>query len=230
MSLYKSSCFPNVDRLVRALSFAMITYDLVIPSVFGLMFGKLAIAQTTYTKSDYLSLRDSVSVFAQNRHAYLTILFCAMLEVLILLLRAGFMAILCIPSIVMVPFLQLVHRTLEQVGRTLIKWGQCVATRLDLFSSDYASTKLCNIAFHTQREVLIMHLVIIFDIFERYDEVPVAYGSIAKIQQASLKYWYPFQKVKPIEVAVKVKDPGVSESIQRDFAILLMQWLRYRTS
>ncbi|EEF37718.1 ATATH13, putative [Ricinus communis] len=54
-------------------------------------------------------------------------------------------------------------------------------------------------------------------------EVPVASGSIAQVHRASLRFRYPGQKqVKPMVVAVKVRHPGVGESIRRDFEIINM--------
>ncbi|KAK2383161.1 putative serine/threonine-protein kinase abkC [Trifolium repens] len=61
----------------------------------------------------------------------------------------------------------------------------------------------------------------ISEIFENFEELPVASGSIAQVYRASLKSHYPGQQVKPMVVAVKVRHPGVGgESIRRDFAII----------
>ncbi|KAE8673498.1 putative serine/threonine-protein kinase abkC-like isoform X1 [Hibiscus syriacus] len=51
-------------------------------------------------------------------------------------------------------------------------------------------------------------------------EEPVASGSIAQVHRASLRFHYPGQRVKPMVVAVKVRHPGVGESIRRDFVII----------
>lgn len=48
----------------------------------------------------------------------------------------------------------------------------------------------------------------------------MASGSVAQVHQATLKYRYPGQKIKPIVVAVKVRHPGVGEAIRRDFMII----------
>ncbi|PRQ28708.1 putative protein kinase [Rosa chinensis] len=58
------------------------------------------------------------------------------------------------------------------------------------------------------------------EIFENFEETPVASGSIAQVHRATLKFRYPGQRVKPIVVAVKVRHPGVGESIRRDFVII----------
>lgn len=60
------------------------------------------------------------------------------------------------------------------------------------------------------------------EIFENFEEEPVASGSIAQIHRATLKFRYPRQRVKPIRVAVKVRHPGVGESIRRDFVLINM--------
>jgi aarF domain-containing kinase len=52
------------------------------------------------------------------------------------------------------------------------------------------------------------------------EKAPVASGSIAQVHRASLRFRYPGQQVKPMVVAVKVRHPGVGESIKRDFAII----------
>jgi aarF domain-containing kinase len=58
------------------------------------------------------------------------------------------------------------------------------------------------------------------EIFENFEEEPVASGSIAQVHRATLRFRYPNQEVKPMVVAVKVRHPGVSESIRRDFVII----------
>ncbi|KAI9075593.1 hypothetical protein K1719_042435 [Acacia pycnantha] len=60
----------------------------------------------------------------------------------------------------------------------------------------------------------------ISEIFDSFEEEPVASGSIAQVHRASLKCRYPGQKAKPLLVAVKVRHPGVGESIRRDFVII----------
>ncbi|PQM34464.1 AarF domain-containing kinase isoform 2 [Prunus yedoensis var. nudiflora] len=51
------------------------------------------------------------------------------------------------------------------------------------------------------------------EIFDNFEEKPVASGSIAQVHGAG-------QQVKPMVVAVKVRQPGVCESIRRDFVII----------
>ncbi|GAB4831086.1 hypothetical protein Ancab_005096 [Ancistrocladus abbreviatus] len=124
-------------------------------------------------------------------------------------------------------WLQAVHRTLEKAGPAFIKWGQWAATRPDLFPRDLCAelaklhTKAPEHSFaYTKRTIERAFGRKLSEIFESFDEMPVASGSIAQVHRASLGIVYPGQKVKPIEVAVKVRHPGVGESIRRDFDII----------
>lgn len=73
------------------------------------------------------------------------------------------------------------------------------------------------------------------ELFENFDELPVASGSIAQVHRATLRPGFalpekprPFllELVSPtrdkgtLEVAVKVRHPRVADIIARDFAIL----------
>lgn len=239
MQFHRSPEFPNISRLAKALSLASMRYHLVVPGVFGLIFGEMVTSQTAYAESDYLSSRDYASVCGENRHAYMTSLFSAIHEVLILLVRAVFLAVLFTPSIVMAPFadnfgpefrklwLKVVHQTLEKAGPAFIKWGQWAATRPDLFPVDLCSelaklhSKAPEHSFaYTKRSVEEAFGRKISDLFEKFEEIPVASGSIAQVHRASMKTRYPGHKLKPFEVAVKVRHPGVGDSIRRDFVII----------
>ncbi|KAG2682046.1 hypothetical protein I3760_11G172600 [Carya illinoinensis] len=108
-----------------------------------------------------------------------------------------------------------------------VKWGQWAATRPDLFPRDLCSelAKLhANAPAHsfsfTKRTIERAFGGKLSEIFEKFDEKPVASGSVAQVHQATLKYRYPGQKIKPIVVAVKVRHPGVGEAIRRDFMII----------
>ena len=48
----------------------------------------------------------------------------------------------------------------------------------------------------------------------------MASGSIAQVHKATLQFRYPGQKVEPMIFAVKVRHPGVSEVIRKDFVII----------
>ncbi|XP_054804044.1 uncharacterized protein LOC129307183 isoform X3 [Prosopis cineraria] len=122
-------------------------------------------------------------------------------------------------------WLQVVHGTLEKAGPAFIKWGQWAATRPDLFPQDLC-TKLSELhskapehSFsYTKKTIERSFGRKISEIFENFEETPVASGSIAQVHRASLKY--PGQLAKSLMVAVKVRHPGVGESIRRDFLII----------
>ncbi|KAG6696631.1 hypothetical protein I3842_09G157300 [Carya illinoinensis] len=176
---------------------------------------------------------------AQDGHAYMTSLLFSVVEGVVLLVRALYLAILFSPSIMMAPFvdyfgpqfrkmwLQVVHRTLEKAGPAFIKWGQWAATRPDLFPRDLC-TKLSELhskapehSFaYTRKTIERAFGRELSEIFENFEESPVASGSIAQVHRASLRFRYPGQRDKPMVVAVKVRHPGVGESIRRDFMII----------
>lgn len=237
-SSHASTC-PAITRIAQAFSIASTRSHLIVPGIFTWIFGELALTQTVRAESNYLPSRNDVYMRAQDGHAYMTRLLFDVIEVLILVLRAIYLAILFSPSIAMAPFadsfgpqfrnywLQVVHRTLEKAGPAFIKWGQWAATRPDLFPRDLCSelTKLHSKApehsfGYTKLAVEKAFGRRISDIFESFDEKPVASGSIAQVHRAVLRFRYPGQKAKPIEVAVKVRHPGVGDSIRRDFVII----------
>ncbi|KAJ9709432.1 hypothetical protein PVL29_001081 [Vitis rotundifolia] len=208
--------------------------------MFAFTFGELALAQRPLEYTNHYPLRNTLYMCAQDGHAYVTLLlfffFFSVFEGVVLFLRALYLAILFSPCMVMAPFsdsfghrfrnlwLQVVHGTLEKA-----------ATRLDLFARDLC-TKLAEL--HTKapehsfsctkkkkkkKKKKTIGKVFgrnLFEIFEDFEELPVASGSIAQVHQASLKFRYPGQQVKPVVVVVKVRHPGVGESIRRDFLII----------
>ncbi|XP_028788224.1 uncharacterized aarF domain-containing protein kinase 2-like isoform X2 [Neltuma alba] len=124
-------------------------------------------------------------------------------------------------------WLQIVLRTLEKAGPAFIKWGQWAATRPDLFPRDLCTklaelhTKAPEHSFkYTKKTIERAFGRKISEIFDSFEEEPVASGSIAQVHRASLKYRYPGRKATPLLVAVKVRHPRVGESIRRDFAIV----------
>lgn len=176
---------------------------------------------------------------AEDGHAYVTSLFVSLVEGIILFVRAIYLSILFSPSIIMAPFadtfgpsyrkmwLRVVHSTLEKAGPAFIKWGQWAATRPDLFPTDLCNelaglhTKAPEHSFaYTKKTIEKAFGRKISEIFENFEEAPIASGSIAQVHRASLRFRYPGQRVKPIIVAVKVRHPGVGELIRRDFVII----------
>lgn len=229
-----------IGRFAQAFSLASTRSHIVISGLFTLIFGKLVLAQTICAESSYYPSRNTVYMHSEDGHAYLIYLLSAVSEVLLLLLRTFYLTILFSPCILMAPFadtfgtkfrrfwLQIVHRTLEQSGPAFIKWGQWAATRPDLFPTDLCAelAKLHSNApehsfAYTKRTVEKAFGRKLTEIFERFEEIPIASGSIAQVHRASLRFRYPGQKTaKLVDVAVKVRHPGVGESIRRDFVII----------
>lgn len=230
---------PPINRIACAVSLALTRSNLVAPGVIAFIIGELAWTQQTWAEAEYLPTRDSLYMHAQDGHFYLTSFIYFVLEGFILFLRAIYLAVLFSPCVVMAPFvdslgvefrkrwLHIVHLTLEKAGPAFIKWGQWAATRPDLFPGDLCSelAKLhSNAPAHsfsfTKKSIERAFGRQLPEIFEKFDEEPVASGSVAQVHRATLKYKYPGQKIKPIVVAVKVRHPGVGEAIRRDFMII----------
>ncbi|KAH7416274.1 hypothetical protein KP509_14G083600 [Ceratopteris richardii] len=163
----------------------------------------------------------------------------AIFESVMLVSRALYLLVLFMPVILITPFadvfggrfrqawLELVHHSLELAGAAFIKWGQWAATRPDLFPRDLCLelSKLQTKApahkySHTVRTVEKAFGKKINDIFEEFEEQPIASGSIAQVHKGTLRYSYPGRKSRPVVVAVKVRHPGVSEIIKRDFILI----------
>ncbi|XP_075667046.1 uncharacterized protein LOC142636656 [Castanea sativa] len=231
--------FTHLNRIAQAVSLALTRSHLLVPGIFAFTCGQLAWAQQTMADTEYYPSQNSLYMRAQDGHAYMTSLLFSVVEGVILFLRALYLSILFSPSIMMAPFadsfgpqfrkmwLQVVHRTLEQAGPAFIKWGQWAATRPDLFPRDLC-IKLSELHSQAPRHSFAYTRKTIersfgrklSEIFENFEEEPVASGSIAQVHRASLRSRYPGQQAKPMVVAVKVRHPGVGESIRRDFVII----------
>ncbi|XP_038981700.1 probable serine/threonine-protein kinase abkC isoform X2 [Phoenix dactylifera] len=236
---YSGPTFPPLSRIACAVSLSFTRFQ-VVPGILALTFGELAWAQRTFADGGYFPTRDGLHMRAEDGRVYFSLVVYSILEGIILICRAVYLVILFSPAIILAPFadsfgiqfrkawLQLVHRTLEKAGPAFIKWGQWAATRPDLFPNDLCMelTKL-----HTKapaHSFAYSKVTIekafgrkLSEIFENFEETPVASGSIAQVHRASLRFRYPRQRLrKPVEVAVKVRHPGVGESIKRDFVII----------
>ncbi|EOY28451.1 AarF domain-containing kinase [Theobroma cacao] len=230
---------PHISRIAQAVSLVLSRSHLIVPGIFGLTCGQVALGQRTLLETDYYPSQNSLYMRAQDGHAFVSSILLSLVEGVILLLRALYLAVLFSPSIIMAPFidscdpqfrkmwLEVVHRTLEKAGPAFIKWGQWAATRPDLFPRDLC-TKLSELhskapehSFaYTKKTIERAFGRKLSEIFEGFEEEPVASGSIAQVHRASLRFRYPGQRVKPMVVAVKVRHPGVGESIRRDFMII----------
>ncbi|KAK1422644.1 hypothetical protein QVD17_17930 [Tagetes erecta] len=241
ISLYTShnrKTFSAISRISQAFSLAATRSYVVIPGIYAFVCGNMAFAQTG-KNLEYLQPRNSLYMHAEDGHAFLISSIISVFDGLILLARAIYLAILFSPSIATAPFaeyfgnssrkrwLHLVRRTLEIAGPAFIKWGQWAATRPDLFPRDLCTelsklhTKAPEHSFsYTKKTVEKAFGRKISDIFDEFEEVPVASGSIAQIHRAVLRYKYRGKQIKPLVVAVKVRHPGVGESIKRDFEII----------
>ncbi|KAL4563145.1 hypothetical protein LXL04_027179 [Taraxacum kok-saghyz] len=228
---------PPMIKISRAFTFALTRSYIIIPSI--ILYGNPTLAKTG-TNLDYFQPRNN-PLYIEDGHAILISSIISLFECFILLTRAIYLTILFSPTIFTAPFaeyfgntsrkkwLKLVRRTLEIAGPAFIKWGQWAATRPDLFPRDLCTelsklhTKAPEHSFkYTKKTIEKAFGRKIHEIFDDFEEVPVASGSIAQIHRAKLKYKKSQGKKtgKPLVVAVKVRHPGVGESIRRDFAII----------
>ncbi|KAI7999529.1 putative serine/threonine-protein kinase abkC [Camellia lanceoleosa] len=233
-----SQAFSSISRIAQAVSLALSRSYVVVPGLFALTCGNLALAHASADVDPFYS-RNTLYMRAEDGHAFVTSLLYSVFEAVILLLRTCYLAILFSPCIVMAPFadcfghqfrkvwLEVVRHTLERAGPAFIKWGQWAATRPDLFPTDLCTelaklhTKAPEHSFsYTKKTIERAFGRKLYEIFDNFEEAPVASGSIAQVHRASLKYRYHGRQIKPIVVAVKVRHPGVGESIRRDFEII----------
>ncbi|KAL9248635.1 putative serine/threonine-protein kinase abkC [Drosera capensis] len=211
---------------------------ITVPVMSAFLFGEIAMTQKAVAEANSSS-RNNVYLSAGEGHAYAVHLLSSFLEPLILVLRALYLVVLFSPCITMTPladrlglefrklWLHVVRITLEKAGPAFIKWGQWAATRPDLFPRDLClelsklHSKAPEHSFaYTKKTVENAFGRKISEIFDNFEEIPVASGSIAQVHRATLRFRYPGKEVKPIQVAVKVRHPGVGESIRRDFVII----------
>ncbi|XP_077238420.1 uncharacterized protein LOC143879762 [Tasmannia lanceolata] len=235
---YRGPVFPPISRIACAVSFAC-TRSHLIPSVFAFIVGEAAWTQRAWADAEHFPASNALYTRAQDGQIYFTSFIYSVLEGLCMFLRVVYLAILFSPTVAMAPFvdsfgdnfrktwLHLVHITLEQAGPAFIKWGQWAATRPDLFPRDLCTeltklhTKAPAHSFATTKKTIERAFGRkLSEIFEDFEEEPVASGSVAQVHRASLRFQYPGQRVKPIVVAVKVRHPGVGETIRRDFTII----------
>lgn len=236
---YNGPALPPISRIACAVSVALTRSPLVAPSVIFFIIGELALADRTLAYAEPLPAGSTLFMHVRDGHIYLISLVFSLLEGLILLFRVIYLSLLFTPSIAMVPFvdslgiqfrktwLHVVRHTLERAGPAFIKWGQWAATRPDLFPRD-----LCTELSKLQTEAPAHNFAVtkktvekafghkLLEIFEKFEEEPIASGSVAQVHRATLKYRYAGGPAKPIVVAVKVRHPGVGETIKRDFRLI----------
>ncbi|TKY66729.1 serine/threonine-protein kinase abkC [Spatholobus suberectus] len=238
MCFHKGPALRPIGQIARVVSLAMVKSNFVVQGVIAFIIGELAWTQGKWAEAESFSTRDSLYVYAQDGHVYLTTALLATFEIFILFLRAVYLVILFSPCIAMAPLvdffgtqfrktrIHVVRITLEKAGPTFINWGQWAATRPDLFPRDLCGelaefhTKAPSHKFNYSRKCIENAFGRkLSEIFENFEE-PVASGSIAQVHRATLKYKFLGQRIKPVVVAVKVRHPGVSEAIKRDFILI----------
>lgn len=239
MCFYKGTAPMPIGQIARAVSLAMVKSNFVVHGVIAFIIGEFAWTQGKWAEAESFPTRDSLYVHAQDGRVYLTAALLAAFEIFILFLRAVYLVILFSPCIAMAPlvdffgtqfrksWIHVVRVTLEKAGPAFIKWGQWAATRPDLFPRDLCDelaefqTKAPSHKFSYSRKCIENAFGRkLYEIFENFEEEPVASGSIAQVHRATLKYKFPGQRIKPVVVAVKVRHPGVSEVIKRDFVLI----------
>ena len=114
----------------------------------------------------------------------------------------------------------LIKSSLARAGTAFIKWGQWASVRPDMFPerlcaalAELHSRAPVHGFAHTRREVEESLGAPLEEVFYRFDEKPVASGSIAQVHRADID-----GKL----VAVKVRHPRVVERIVTDFTLMRM--------
>ncbi|KAL8512019.1 hypothetical protein ACS0TY_018469 [Phlomoides rotata] len=239
ISVHNARTRLHMNRIAQAVSLGLTRSFIVVPGIFTMMCGTQLAWANAALETDIFLPRNNLYTRAEESHLFLTKLTLSIFESIFLLLRALYLGILFTPSIVMAPFadsfgpefrklwLQVVHQTLERAGPAFIKWGQWAATRPDLFPRDLCNelsklhTKAPEHSYqYTKKTIEKAFGRKINEIFDDFEEEPVASGSIAQVHRASLRSRYRGRQIKPMLVAVKVRHPGVGESIKRDFEII----------
>jgi ubiquinone biosynthesis protein len=108
---------------------------------------------------------------------------------------------------------------LERMGPTFVKLGQVLSTRADLLPQAYleALARLQDdvepVPSSEIRAVIEEDLgMAVSDLFERFDDEPLAAASVAQVHRARLADGH--------EVVVKVQRPGIAETVRNDLEVL----------
>ncbi|KAM3384995.1 hypothetical protein ACQJBY_009136 [Aegilops geniculata] len=247
MYSYRGPRFPLLSRAACALTLSL-TRSHIIPGVVALAFGKMALSQPVLADSrPYMPKMEGIVTRTRDTGELLSAMARSVWEGITLFIRAVHLAFLFFPATALAPFadslsiefrrrwLSLVRRTLEKAGPAFIKWGQWAATRPDLFPSDlcvelaklHSGAPVHGFAY-SKASIEKAFGRKLSEIFETFEENPVASGSIAQIHRATLKDRPDSNSTKkkkrdqqPVKhVAVKVRHPGVGESIKKDFLLI----------
>ncbi|HOW51690.1 MAG TPA: AarF/ABC1/UbiB kinase family protein [bacterium] len=121
------------------------------------------------------------------------------------------------------PIGQKLRRSFEELGTTYIKLGQILSLRKDILPDEITDElkklqdRVSPIDFDEMKPIIERNLCApITDIFSEFDEKPLAAASISQVYRAVLKKG-------GAEVVVKVRKPGIVETIQSDLEML--KWL-----
>uniref|UniRef100_A0A0E0I2A5 ABC1 atypical kinase-like domain-containing protein n=1 Tax=Oryza nivara TaxID=4536 RepID=A0A0E0I2A5_ORYNI len=223
--MYSGPRFPLISRAACALSFSFTRFH-VVPGVMALAFGKFALSRPVLADSPHLPTMEGIVTNARDTRQFLSSIVWSIWEGVTLLIRAVHLAILFFPATALSPFadtfsvgfrrrwLRLVRRTLEIAGPAFIKWGQWAATRPDLFPSDLCVelAKLHSAApahgfAYSKATIEKAFGRKLSEIFETFEEEPVASGSIAQVHRATLRDLHTEK-----HVAVKTFENGESVS------------------
>lgn len=221
--------FSSLGVVLKAVSFTCARSHLPL-GIMAIVLGGHSIAQAQDHKFSYQGSSPSF---------VLSTVF-AFFELCGIFARSLYLLILFMPAVITAPlanlfdgrfrqtWLHLVHRTLEFAGAAFIKWGQWAATRPDLFPRDlclelaklHANAPAHKFS-HTLQTIEQAFGKSLDEIFMDFEERPVASGSIAQVHRATLWNGGALGKQKgPMTVAVKVRHPGVTDVIRRDFVII----------
>ncbi|MEW5303093.1 MAG: hypothetical protein WDW36_005820 [Sanguina aurantia] len=158
----------------------------------------------------------------------------------LLILRAIYLSLLFLPMIASgflvfrydvgrPQWMELMGWTLEHAGPAFIKWGQWASTRPDLFPVDLCDS-LERLQTNAPRHAPAQSVKAledafgrpVADLFDEFEMVPIASGSIAQIHRGKLSAVGAAAcgKCQGTVVAVKVRHPGVTELMQRDFCLM----------
>lgn len=114
------------------------------------------------------------------------------------------------------------RRVLEDLGPSFVKLGQIMSTRADLLPAEVVAElgKLQDsaprVSFEAIRERVEQSLGLpLGDVFESFDEVPLAAASIAQVHRAKLK-----TEMGAEDVVVKVQRPGIAQTVASDLDLL----------
>ena len=113
-----------------------------------------------------------------------------------------------------------IRNFLESLGPMFIKFGQLLSTRTDAVSIEIAShlkglTDQCT-PFSTQQAKKIIEdslQIKINDVFEEFDDVPLAAASLAQVHRAKIKSTSE-------KVVIKVLRPGIHRQVKRNVRVM----------